>query len=666
MKLIDGYYKDWKDSTVEPSRLKESVEKVTLKESGESYDVLIGYRVPLWRLDLRNLNDRVYSTAEAEKVIAKFSKIATVALFDHDDDLNKPSTKNIAAVAKNPTIKDGIMYIDVYIVDEAFEKKFEKILKLGASVGISSVFDGDIDHSGYVFDLELDRWCDIVLNPSYEVFITKDSPRVTSDGSEVLREDFNKEKSLKEETSKETSMPRNLTELRIELSHLIESAKKLENLDDRLKRLKVIEGYIEPSDRESLSGIITSIKEEVDLVESTLKEEKAEKEKKLQEKIESSTALEEEVVELRRVLEEKDKSLKAVEDLSSELKETVNKQKELLEAVKESDGEEKSDEKLEEGCDSDEKQKLYSKELSEGSEETTVHGLGDGADLGILNDKTNDEQPIKEDVASEEIKLKEGIFSGHKCKILEEVATDNGKEFKIELVESKVVLEKIAESAVKLTEKSDDVKDNEIATLQASLRKEKEQNKLLRSQLEKQREGVEGEDGAIQEELKDAGEALPTEDSATVGAVEDPGKVKEEQVAEEASPAISSEEKLPEVNDATVGDVENPGKVKESVKESADSMDHFDEKVKEANMESIKEAVQEIVEGTPSLKAYESQLAGCTTLDQLDHLVFKLNGRLKEDEIQKASLKEDVSGFSFSASETYGEGDDSYYSSLNI
>jgi len=675
-KLIDNFYRDWNEQLLPLEKLTESKIDIKLKEGVQTYQDLIGYRVPLWRLDQRNLNNRIYSKKEGLRVAAKYGKNATFALFDHDE--GKPSTKDIGAVAKNPQVLGDILYIDVYIIDEAFSLKLEKALFLGASLGVSSVFDGDIDDAGYVFDLELDRWCDLVMVPSYEVYITPSSPRVTPTG-EVLKES-NLNKPIIE--SKENSVKSNLTELNLEFGKLIESAKSIVNLDERKAKLKVIESYIEDEDRARLPIVVASIKEAYDVIkteqENLLKikeNESLEIKNKLQESAEVSKNLEEEIKVLREELDSKNKVIESMEVLSKALKETNIKQQEILKAV----ADPKTDKDVvEEGCDG--KQKLYDKDNTEVKEslETnkadvnhdTIVDANNNADLSLVDYNVADPiTNVTPGTTSEENKVKEGLFSGHKCKVLEEVIIDNAKILKIELVEAKVILENIPETSVEFKE-GDNLKDNEIATLQAALKKEKEQNKLLRSQLEKQKESVqEGAEGIIDP-------ALPEQNGAVTGAVEDPTVIKEgaEGIIDPELPvqtgavtgAVEDPNVIKESNDGSEddSDMTDAEKAKNSVKESVNvtsnildnkSMNHFDEKVSTANVQTIREAVEEILTKDPALATYKSSLVECTTYDQLQHTIFKLNGIIKREALDNSSFKESFSNFKPSYS--YGNDD---------
>lgn len=157
------------------------VRKLKLNEStvrmqeGE-LDVSAAFEVPIWRIGQENLNKRTYGNKVAEKVVRE-SKV-TMALGDHPDD--EGSVWNIVAVAKNPKIRDGILWAEAYFVDDAMAKKVDKIVEYGGEIGLSSSAYGDVDDDGNVLEegFEIERYFDLVLEPSYQVYIGKESTRI--------------------------------------------------------------------------------------------------------------------------------------------------------------------------------------------------------------------------------------------------------------------------------------------------------------------------------------------------------------------------------------------------------------------------------------------------------------------------------------------------------
>jgi len=144
-----------------------------IENNGLKLDVLLAVEVPVWKLDKENLNGRVYPYAIGQKVVD--DNLTTVNLKDHPED--EGSVDNIIAISNNPHIRDGILYVDSYYVDEEFAKKMSNILKLKGQLGVSSSVFADMDDDGYIKidGFELERYWDQVLNPSYQVYVSNES-----------------------------------------------------------------------------------------------------------------------------------------------------------------------------------------------------------------------------------------------------------------------------------------------------------------------------------------------------------------------------------------------------------------------------------------------------------------------------------------------------------
>jgi len=625
MKLIDGFYGSWKESYTPPKILKEDTVKVALKEGYEEFSGLVGYRVPLWRLNKKNKNNRIYTTAVAEEVIQMFSHVSTVALFDHDT--GKPSTTKIAAVAKNPQIIGEIMYIDVYIVDADFEIKLKKILMLGSSLGVSSVFDGDIRTDGTVYDLVLDRWCDLVMDPSYEVFIDPNSSNVDKDGKTLgLTESTNKIKEGMENVPKEKLVKSGITELNLQFGKLIEDAKSIESLDAREKKILLIESYIAPEDESSLTKVVEAIdvaKTEIAIARKIKEDSEKEEANNLKEKFEKSEKeLLEENTSLKAEVVAKNNLIKNIESLAEGLKETNKKQKEILEAVEPDKGENLEEVKLEDDKD----KKIEEPKVSDtiNKPELNVDNVAKAntaANLQLLEDKKAEVANLEAKIA--EASTKKGTFLNKECKIIDESEVDGKKVAKIQLVDGDVVLDGVAldqiefkdvepkeEPKVDLKE-GNDALANELAVSQAALKKSKEEIKLLRSQLEKKEDAP----------------------------VKDPAFKEDATVAKES--------------------VGNKVKIKESTslddKRDPKNMDHFDESVANANKGIIEVAVNGLIEENPGLAPYKTSLMESTTLDSLHNSHFKIASYLSREALKRGtSLKESTE---FKESTSYGYGD---------
>lgn len=174
--LVENFSKDWGEPlNIKQLALNES-EKI-VEANGKKYNVNNGYEVPVWRLDKKNLNERVYSKSLGESVVRNNKSLVTANLADHPEGDSDGSVKDILAISKNPHIRGDILYVDSYPVDEAFEKKLAKMVEHGAGLGVSSSCYGDVDSEGFVVEegFEVVRFFDFVNSPSYEVFITNDS-----------------------------------------------------------------------------------------------------------------------------------------------------------------------------------------------------------------------------------------------------------------------------------------------------------------------------------------------------------------------------------------------------------------------------------------------------------------------------------------------------------
>lgn len=151
--------------------------KMMVESNGKSFEVTGAYEVPVWRLDEENLNGRKYPTAVAKKVIQE--NRVTISLKNHPEDGKDGSVDDIVAVGKNPRIRvdeatgKSVLWVECYFVDEDFQRKVEKVRKLGSGIGLSSCALGELDDTGSVLaeSFVLERYFDFVISPSYGVFV---------------------------------------------------------------------------------------------------------------------------------------------------------------------------------------------------------------------------------------------------------------------------------------------------------------------------------------------------------------------------------------------------------------------------------------------------------------------------------------------------------------
>ena len=248
-KLIETFQKDWQEAApIKKLPLKESAK--IIESNGDTYNVLGAYKVPVWRLDKRNLNERVYSTKLAEKVIEQ-GKI-TVACDSHMDE---PKYEDVKAVGKNPTIEDGIMWVECSFVDEAFHKKAERLIEAGAGLGLSSSAWGDQDSNGNILEegFEIDRYFDFVLDPSYEVYMTKetkkeDVEKTESDNNKISESKTDKKKEVKSMGMKNLSLEEK--NLKIGVQSLVEKAEKVNSVKEKISAYRDVIDYCDGIDTE--------------------------------------------------------------------------------------------------------------------------------------------------------------------------------------------------------------------------------------------------------------------------------------------------------------------------------------------------------------------------------------------------------------------------------
>ena len=169
-----------------------------------SFDSSIFYAVPIWKLDEKNLNGRIYTTALAERLIAE-NKI-TYSYCNHPDEEYAQDFNSVKAVTKNPRIKEGNLCVDVHLVDQAFGNKLKAIVEAGSEVGVSSVGYGTLNKENVIEEdsYELVRYLDFVLNPSYSVFITDENNEVKEDEEIIENTDSDLEEQVTDETSEVT------------------------------------------------------------------------------------------------------------------------------------------------------------------------------------------------------------------------------------------------------------------------------------------------------------------------------------------------------------------------------------------------------------------------------------------------------------------------------
>lgn len=171
---------------------------------------------PVWKLDRLNLNGRVYPTKLAQRIVAE-NKVTGVC-DGHEPDYHQ-EYRNFVAVAKNPSIRDGEMWVEIEMLDEDYARHLEACMAHGLPIGVSSVGYGECDADGVVDaeTYELIRYMDFVTCPAGEVYATK------------------KERNDRKEDGADSSMEEQEQEgVPSEVEKKIEQYKKIESIRRRL------------------------------------------------------------------------------------------------------------------------------------------------------------------------------------------------------------------------------------------------------------------------------------------------------------------------------------------------------------------------------------------------------------------------------------------------
>ena len=131
---------------------------------------------PIWNLDKLNLNGRVYSTTLAQRIVRE-NKVTGVC-DGHEPDYHR-EYGNFIAVAKNPSIKEGQLWVEIEMINDEYGKHLERCMEKGLPIGVSSVGYGDCDQDGVVDanTYELVRYLDFVTSPAGEVYAKKEGKK---------------------------------------------------------------------------------------------------------------------------------------------------------------------------------------------------------------------------------------------------------------------------------------------------------------------------------------------------------------------------------------------------------------------------------------------------------------------------------------------------------
>jgi hypothetical protein len=330
-RLTENFSKDWQEPLV--------IRKLSLQESfkiveaeGKQFPILEKWEVPVWRLGKKNLNGRTYRESLGRKIEKECKEVVTANLADHPEE--DGSVKDILSVSKNPHVRDGILYVDAYIVDENFEKKLNKMVEAGYGLGVSSSVLGELDEDNNVIDdsVELERFFDYVISPSYQVYVTKDSKQITENQSIEKNVTINNI----EETYIMSDKLKMLTEktTRLNLEKILEEADKKSTISEKIAAIEEALSFTSdeflPDMHASISAKLEALKKEsLDLAEKGLSVPKLEE--SLATKESEKASIEENVANLTKELNDLKEKYELATTLLDEAKEYSIKAESLIE-----------------------------------------------------------------------------------------------------------------------------------------------------------------------------------------------------------------------------------------------------------------------------------------------------------------------------------------------
>ena len=338
-RLVENFSTDWKEPlNIRRLPLQEAVDKKIVQE-GKEYTAKSKYEIPVWRLGKKNLNNRVYRESLGKRIEKICKEVVTANLADHPEE--DGSVKDILAVSRNPHVREGILYVDTVIVDEVFEKKLEKMIEAGYGLGVSSSVLGDVDDDGNVIDesVEVERFFDFVLSPSYSVYVTEDC-RIQTESLENTKEAIKENITIinKESIPMADNKMQILSEklMKENLATIIKDAENKETIADKIAALEEAASYVSDT---FLPDVKTQIDEKIVSLqkEALVFAEKGKIVEKLNEDIQTKetekTSLQEAIVlkdkEIASLQEKYDASCK----LLDETKEYANNAVTLLEVA---------------------------------------------------------------------------------------------------------------------------------------------------------------------------------------------------------------------------------------------------------------------------------------------------------------------------------------------
>jgi len=336
-RLIESFSKDWSEPLkINRLPIKESSNKIV--HEGKEYKSLSEWEIPVWRLGRKNLNGRTYHESLGKRIEEMCKNLVTAALADHPHGDEGGSVKDILAVSKNPHVREGILWVNTIIVDENFENKLEKMTEAGYGLGVSSSVFGDVDSEGNVLDesVEVERYFDFVLDPSYQVYVTKESHKGSSSTTEstinnkLINEDTNNKGEIPMDNSKQEAMDK---VYRLNIKGLMTEAEKKTTLAEKVSAYEDISASIDntfPDIKESIDEKLTKLRHEaIILAEKATQVDKLTEDVAIKENEKNS--LKENFDKLSKEKEALDKKYAESCKLLDELKENYNKSLSVIE-----------------------------------------------------------------------------------------------------------------------------------------------------------------------------------------------------------------------------------------------------------------------------------------------------------------------------------------------
>ena len=255
-----------------------------------------------------NDNNRIYNRSLWEKVKESNKAEGSLSLMDHPED--EGSVKDICGIWKNMRLGEDFVYADWYLVGDNGQLLIE-VVNAGGKIGISSVGYGEFLEDGKTVNpdtYELERLGDCVINPSQNVYATKNN--VVSVNKEEKEE--KKVNKITEILKKDEILNESFT------NKIIEENEIKEKIYNNQQEVEIMERIHEANFKNHVFALIKEAKKNENLTEGieSLKRIDTAGNEYLTEKVEEA------IFELQNKLEEqKNKAEKNLAEVSSELTE---------------------------------------------------------------------------------------------------------------------------------------------------------------------------------------------------------------------------------------------------------------------------------------------------------------------------------------------------------